>query len=153
VLWLVKPPPLALALGLCLVIRCEVRHTSYHLVLAYTNAIVVPSGACKSCKIWPAVFVVWPPLCTGGKWCPWCIVGLETSRTKLGSARLGSVHLGSWPSSARLDHFTSWGTRLGSARLEGGSRATPWYYIIALYSELLVYKYEIYRYNSLLRGM
>jgi hypothetical protein len=66
----------------------------------------------------------------------WC-VGLEMSRAQLGLARW-LIELGSTISRA---------LETDSARLKGGSRATPLYYIIALYSELLVYKYEIYRYH------
>jgi hypothetical protein len=66
-----------------------------------------------------------------------CRAGNEPSQ-----ARLGSVQLGGWPSSARLGSIISRAEEPGLARL--GSRATPWYYLIALYNELLVYKYEIY---------
>jgi hypothetical protein len=43
-------------------------------------------------------------------------LGLETSRAKPGSARLGETRWNSEPSQARLGHFASSVMRLGSAR-------------------------------------
>jgi hypothetical protein len=70
-------------------------------------------------------------------------VGLETSQ-----AELGLVQLGGRPSSTRFGSSTSRSRR--QARLGSKAAREPhhviYIYIILLYSELLVYKYEIYRY-------
>lgn len=50
---------IVLDLGLGKVIRSEVMHTSYLLMLVHAIVIVVSSGAYKYCEITPTLFVVY----------------------------------------------------------------------------------------------
>jgi hypothetical protein len=48
------------------VIRNEVRHTSNPLMPTHIIVIVIPNETCISCEITLTIFMVWPPLYTGG---------------------------------------------------------------------------------------
>jgi hypothetical protein len=48
------------------VIKSEVRHTFYLLMLARVIVIVILTRDYKYCEITPTMFVVWLPPCTGG---------------------------------------------------------------------------------------
>lgn len=61
VLRLIRPLSLVLALGLGIIVKCEVRYSSYYVIV-----IVVSSGVSKSYKSTPTKFVVWPPQCRRG---------------------------------------------------------------------------------------